>query len=144
MFLRLTQEELDFLSPEHQAIARELPQFEQGQLRALIASQKAELAKLAAQAEKERALVRKYAVENRVREALAKGGAGKNAELLAPHVVTRVRAEAKDGEFAFAVVDKEGKPRLRDGRPMTVDELINEVKRMPEVEGLFTKNGRHA
>ena len=144
MFLRLTQEELDFLSPEHQAIARELPQFEQGQLRALIASQKAELAKLAAQAEKERALVRQYAVENRVREALAKGGAGRNAELLVPHLAPRVRAEAKDGEFAFAVVDQEGKPRLRDGRPMTVDELINEARRLPDMEKLFTKNGRHA
>jgi hypothetical protein len=142
---RLTKEELDFLTPEHREVAKRLGEFEQGQLRALIASQKADLAKLDAKIAKQTRLLHGAAIRNRVEEALTKGGAGSNVELLRPHVATRVRVvEQDDGAFDFHVVDRDGKPRLRDGRRMTLDELVSEVKRLPELEGFFTKNGRHA
>jgi hypothetical protein len=138
---RLTTDELAQLPPESREIAAKLHPEEQQKLRELMAAQAAELAKLDARSERKARFLRKVAVRQRVAEALAKAGAGRNAELLAPHVETRVRAIEEDGDIAgFQVVDRDGKPRLRDGRAMTVEELMSELQRMPELAEFFTKN----
>jgi hypothetical protein len=141
---RLTKEELEQLPPEWREKVKQWPAFDQGKLSQLLAAQSAETAKLDAKIARKTAFLHKAAIRYRVREALMKAGAGKNVELLAPHVAERLRVVEQDGDIAgFEVLDREGKTRLRDGRPMRVEELINEVRRLPELEGLFT-NGRHA
>ena len=140
--MRLTKEELAQLTPEQQQIAARLSAFEQGKLSELLRAQAAETAKLDARIAKKTAFLHKFAVRNRVLEALRKAGAGGNAELLRPHVEKRVRVEEQEDVIDFRVVDRDGKVRLRDGRPMTVEEMMHEIVRMPELEGFFTKNGR--
>lgn len=142
---RLTKDELEQLPPEWREKVQKWPGFDQGKLSVLLAAQAAEMAKLDARIAKQTAFLHKAAVRHRVMEALAKAGAGKNAELLLPHVETRVRVTEEDGDIAgFHVVDKAGQPRLRDGRPMQVEELMSELQRMPELADFFTKNGRRA
>jgi hypothetical protein len=138
---RLTTNELAQLPPEARAIAAKLHLEEQQKLRELMLAQAAELAKLDARIERKARFLRKVAVRQRVAEALTQAGAGKHAELLAPHVETRVRAIEEDGDIAgFQVVDRDGKPRLRDGRPMRVEELMDELRRDPDLQDFFTKN----
>ena len=141
--MKLTKDELAQLPPESREIAARLSPEEQQKVRELLAAQAAELAKLDARIARTSRLIRKYAVRSRVQEALAKAGAGKNAALLQPHVEQEVRATEADGDIAgFHVVDREGKPRLRDGRPMRVEELMDELKRMPKLAEFFTNNRR--
>lgn len=141
---RLTKEELEQLPPEWREKVQKWPGFDQGRLSELLKAQAAETAKLDAKIAKKTAFLHKAAIRNRVLEALVKSGAGKHAELLGPHVETRVRVVEQEDAIDFRVVDRDGKPRLRDGRPMRVEELMDELKRMPELEGFFTTNNRRA
>lgn len=141
---RLTKEELEQLAPEWREKVKQWPAFEQGKVSQLLAAHAAERAKLDAKLDKQTRFLHKTAIRHRALEALKKAGAGKNAELLRPGVEERLRVIEEDGDIAgFQVVEREsGKPRLRDGRPMKIEELMAEWQRDPELEGLFTKNGR--
>ncbi len=142
---RLTKDELEQLPPEWREKVKQWPAFDQGKLSQLLAAQAAERAKLDAKLDKQARWLHKTAIRHRALEALKKAGAGRNAELLRPGVEERLRVIEVDGDIAgFQVVDREGKPRLRDGRPMKIEELMSEWQRDPELAELFTKNGRHA
>lgn len=55
-----------------------------------------------------------------------------DVELLLPHVKSQVRLkENDDGSFAVEVIDKDGNPKIGDsqGKPMTVDQLVEEMSK---------------
>lgn len=140
--MSLNAQQRAMLSPDEIKVYGRCTPDEQRQFRELLDAHAAALAKADAKLAKQDAAIRKWVVRDRVAEALAKAGAGKHADLLAPHVAARVRVTERDGEIAgFHVVDQDGKPRIRDGRPMQVEELLREMQRMPELERYFT-NGR--
>lgn len=58
----------------------------------------------------------------------------KAVKLLEPHVKSRVKVFNEDGKFTAKVIDKDGNPRIGDtqGTPMTIDQLVEELKADPE------------
>lgn len=88
------------------------------------------------------AALHKAVIGGRVREALEKAG---GHEILAKHVEERVRVSEQDDEIptGFYVVGQDGKPRLRDGRPMRIEEFLSELSRHPEL-GRYFQNGRQS
>jgi hypothetical protein len=62
-------------------------------------------------------------------KALADNGAGDSIDLLLPHVLKSTRLAEDNGKVIVEVVDEDGNPRVRsDGRNMTIDDLIPEMK----------------
>lgn len=74
--------------------------------------------------------VQKLLVDNVAIKALE--GKKGDVELLLPHVKSQVRLkENDDGTFAVEVIDKDGNPKIGDsqGKPMTVDQLVEEMSK---------------
>jgi len=69
-----------------------------------------------------------------VTEAIAK--AKGNLTLVKPHVLPQVKIMNEDGVYVTRVVDRDGEVRMNDmEEPMSVDELIQEIKSKPEFQG---------
>jgi hypothetical protein len=73
-----------------------------------------------------------------------------NIEILSPHVERFLSMEANDdGDYEVAVIDPDSKERKRkftqDGKPMTISDLLNEMKAKPQFQGdgIFMKE-KHA
>ncbi len=68
--------------------------------------------------------------------------AGGNIPILTPHVAKHVKVLPDDaGKYSSRVVDADGVVRINDlGQPMTISELVTEIKQKPEFkgEGIFT------
>lgn len=64
-------------------------------------------------------------------------------ELLKPHVMSRVKVVQEGDEFVARVVDNEGSLRLgTTGQPMTVAELVKEMKTQPAFAPAFASEAR--
>lgn len=65
-----------------------------------------------------------------------------NATLLLPHVVSNVRMTSENGKWNAVVVDGEGDPRINSkGTPMTIEELVVEMKANPTFAPGFKASG---
>jgi len=65
-----------------------------------------------------------------------------NLALLQPHVDPHVKVVEEDGTYNARVVDDKGQIRINDkGQPMSISELVSEMKQKPEFqgEGIFKK-----
>ena len=84
-----------------------------------------------------RATVHKYLVTSGASEALAAEEA--IVELAMPFVERQIKVVEQDGEFKAVVVDKDGDPRISGGtgQPMTIKELVREMKGMDMYKPLF-------
>lgn len=62
---------------------------------------------------------------------------------LLPHVKPHIRVVEVDGEFVAQVVDSKGNPRIGDakGGPMTISQLVEEMKSDGELSRLFEGSG---
>lgn len=84
-----------------------------------------------------RATVHKYLVGAGASEALAAEEA--IVELAMPFVERQIKVVEQDGEFKAVVVDKDGDPRISGGtgQPMTIKELVREMKAQDTFKPLF-------
>lgn len=76
-------------------------------------------------------------VTNQITEALqAEGG---NSKLLSPMLKQMVKVNEQDGKFNVSVVDQDGDPRhsFSTGQPMTIKELVGEMKADPNYAPAF-------
>ncbi len=62
---------------------------------------------------------------------------------LMPHVLARTRIREIDGQHVAEVLDEKGNPRIgsADGKPMTISELVRELKADPDFAGNFEGSG---
>jgi len=87
--------------------------------------------------------VQKLLIDNVAIKALE--GKKGDVELLLPHVKTQVRLkENDDGSFAVEVVDKDGNAKIGDsqGKPMTVDQLVEEMSKSEKFGRAFEGVGQ--
>lgn len=84
-----------------------------------------------------RGTVHKYLVTSGASEALAAEEA--IVELAMPFVERQIKVVEQDGEFKAVVVDKDGDPRISGGtgQPMTIKELVREMKAQDTFKPLF-------
>lgn len=84
-----------------------------------------------------RGTVHKYLVTSGASEALAAEEA--IVELAMPFVERQIKVVEQDGEFKAVVVDKDGDPRISGGtgQPMTIKELVREMKAQDTYKPLF-------
>lgn len=100
---------------------------------------------LAKEQEKQDALrntVHKYLVTSGATEALsAEGGL---VELAMPFVQQQIKVMEEDGEFKAVVVDADGDPRISGGtgQPMTIKELVREMKGQEKYAPLFKSEAK--
>lgn len=89
-----------------------------------------------------RGTVHKYLVTSGASEALAAEGG--MVELAMPFVERQVKVIEQDGEFKAVVVDKDGDPRISGGtgQPMTIRELVREMKGMETYKPLFKSEAK--
>jgi hypothetical protein len=89
-----------------------------------------------------RGTVHRYLVTSGASEALAAEGA--IVELAMPFVERQVKVIEQDGEFKAVVVDKDGDPRISGGtgQPMTIRELVREMKSMEMYKPLFKSEAK--
>lgn len=65
-----------------------------------------------------------------------------SAKLLLPHVISNVRMTSDGGKWSAVVVDSEGDPRINSkGEPMTINELVAEMKADPVFAPGFKPSG---
>lgn len=100
---------------------------------------------LAKEAEKQQALrntVHKYLVTSGASEALAAEGG--MVELAMPFVQQQIKVLEEDGEFKAVVVDADGDPRISGGtgQPMTIRELVREMKGQEKYAPLFKSEAK--
>lgn len=64
-------------------------------------------------------------------------------KVLLPHIKAHVRVTEEDGEYVVQVVDAKGNPRIGDakGNPMTIAQLVAEMKEDPEFARNFDGTG---
>lgn len=64
-------------------------------------------------------------------------------KVLLPHIKAHVRVIEEDGEYVVQVVDTKGNPRIGDskGNPMTIAQLVEEMKQDPEFARNFEGTG---
>lgn len=84
-----------------------------------------------------RGTVHKYLVTSGASEALAAEGG--MVELAMPFVERQIKVLEEDGEFKAVVVDGDGDPRISGGtgQPMTIKELVREMKGQEKYAPLF-------
>lgn len=85
--------------------------------------------------------IQRHAVQ---REAIAAITAAEGrATLLLPHVERQLKLVEEGDEFAVVVVDGKGSPRIKDsaGHPMTVTDLVMEMKASEEFAAAFKGSG---
>lgn len=89
-----------------------------------------------------RGTVHKYLVTSGASEALAAEEA--IVELAMPFVERQIKVVEVDGEFKAVVVDKDGDPRISGGtgQPMTIKELVREMKAQDTYKPLFKSDVR--
>ncbi len=90
-------------------------------------------------ADREREDLLQYISGEAITSAIARHGG--NAMLLRPHVAGLVRSDYHNGNVSFSVLDDEYHTVRKDGltgRPVTVDELVMEMKRNPTFSAAFT------
>lgn len=89
-----------------------------------------------------RGTVHKYLVTSGATEALAAEGG--NPELALPFVERSIKVEERDGEFIPVVVDADGDPRISGGtgQPMTIRELVKEMKSNDKYAPLFASTAK--
>jgi len=89
-----------------------------------------------------RGTVHKYLVQSTASEALAAEEAF--VELAMPLVERHVKVLEQDGEFKAVVVDKDGDPRISGGtgQPMTIRELVKEMKGNDTYKPLFKSEAK--
>jgi len=76
----------------------------------------------------------KHIKERDVVESIAR--AKGNLTLVKPHILPFIKVVNEDGEYVSRIVDGKGEVRVRDdGDPMTIDDLISEIKSLPEFQG---------
>jgi hypothetical protein len=65
------------------------------------------------------------------------------AKVLLPHIKAQVKVVEEDGEYVVHVVDSKGNQRIGDakGTPMTIAQLVDEMKTDPEFAVLFPGTG---
>ena len=89
-----------------------------------------------------RSTVHRYLVTSGATEALAAEGG--NPELALPFVEKNIRVDERDGQFIPVVVDADGDPRISGGtgQPMTVRELVKEMKQQEKFAPLFRSDSK--
>lgn len=89
-----------------------------------------------------RGTVHKYLVTSGASEALAAEGG--MVELAMPFVERQVKVVEVDGEFKAVVVDADGDPRISGGtgQPMTIKELVREMKGQEKFAPLFKSDAK--
>lgn len=89
-----------------------------------------------------RSTVHKYLVGAGASEALASEEG--LVELAMPFVERQIKVVEIDGEFKAVVVDKDGDPRISGGtgQPMTIKELVREMKGMDTYKPLFKSEAK--
>lgn len=89
-----------------------------------------------------RGTVHKYLVTSGATEALAAEGG--NPELALPFVEKNIKVEERDGEFIPVVIDADGDPRISGGtgQPMTIRELVKEMKGQEKFAPLFKSESK--
>lgn len=89
-----------------------------------------------------RGTVHKYLVTSGASEALAAEGG--MVELAMPFVQNQVKVQEQDGEFKAVVVDSDGDPRISGGtgQPMTIRELVKEMKGQEKYAPLFKSEAK--
>lgn len=89
-----------------------------------------------------RGTVHKYLVTSNASTALA--DAGGLVELAMPFVEQQIKVLEEDGEFKPVVVDADGDPRISGGtgQPMTIKELVNEMKGQEKYQPLFKSEAK--
>ncbi len=106
------------------------------------AAQEKELAKAGERETALRNTVHKYLVTSGASEALAAEGG--MVELAMPFVQQQVKVMEEDGEFKAVVVDGDGDPRISGGtgQPMTIKELVREMKGQEKYAPLFKSDAK--
>lgn len=84
--------------------------------------------------------------ENALREVLAKEEHGGNAVLLMPHLLKHTKVMEEDGtdgkEYVAKVIDPKTKEiRMKGAKEMTLDDLVVEMKAIPELADAFPGTG---
>jgi hypothetical protein len=89
-----------------------------------------------------RGTVHKYLVNSTATQALADEGG--LVELAMPFVERQVKVIEQDGEFRAVVVDADGDPRISGGtgQPMTIRELVLEMRRQEKYAPLFRSEAK--
>lgn len=66
-----------------------------------------------------------------------------STKLLLPHIRSRVRLVEENGQHVVVVVGDDGEPRVGNGKgdPMTIEDLVKEMRDDPEFGGAFKANG---
>lgn len=84
-------------------------------------------------------------VTNEATKALTELGAGTAAQLLLPHVKSKVKVAKQDGKFVVQVIGADGAPRISTASgntgPMTIAELVAEMKTQPTYAVAFPGSG---
>lgn len=89
-----------------------------------------------------RGTVHKYLVTSGASEALAAEGG--MVELAMPFVQQQIKVMEQDGDFKAVVVDADGDPRISGGtgQPMTIRELVREMKGQEKYAPLFKSEAK--
>jgi len=104
--------------------------------RAARRSAEAEARKSAEVADRYRTQARRLMIDREIADAVHASG-GANMRLLRPHLESSVAVVDEDGQDVVRVVGDDGAPRWGLRGPMTVTELIHDLKRDPELVGIF-------
>lgn len=106
------------------------------------AAHEKELSKAQEREEALRGTVHKYLVTSGASEALAAEGG--LVELAMPFVENQIKVMEEDGEFKAVVVDGDGDPRISGGtgQPMTIRELVKEMKQQEKYQPLFKSEAK--
>lgn len=113
-----------------------------GRLDELVKQHKTKEETLAGIVQKQDTELRKLIVDAEITNVLAKHAPGA-VELLSPHVAKYVRVTEGPKGFVREVVDAEGNPRVGDGmgNPMTVEQLVLEMRDKPAFAPAFPSSG---
>lgn len=65
-------------------------------------------------------------------------------KLMLPHIKAQARVRQVDGKFVTEVLGEDGQPRIADGTgaPMTVEQLVAEMRKSDDFSGLFEGDGK--